>query len=162
MSEAFTKAITSISFLGSAVQGRVSARRAFLAGGVAATASAAVMASVESATGAPSVSPDAELIGLCAHFDALERCIDALFEGVSALEFDAADAAACVIEVGQRQVLDRICALTPATDEGCRAVARSLALLALDYGLPNVYVTATMDERLANLLARGMMARAAA
>ena len=162
MSEAFTKAITSTPFLGSAIQGRVSARRAFLAGGVAATASAAVMASVESATGAPSVSSDAELIGLCAEFDALERRIDALFEGVSALEFDAADAAASVIEVDQRRVLDRICALTPATDEGCRAVARSLALLAPDYGLPNVYVTATMDERLANLLARGMIGRATA
>jgi hypothetical protein len=86
MSEAFTKAITSTPFLGSAMQGRVSARRAFLAGGVAATASAAVMASIESATGAPSVSSDAELIGLCADFDALERRIDALFEGVSALE----------------------------------------------------------------------------
>ncbi len=162
MSEAFTKAITSIPLLGSAMQGRLSARRAFLAGGVAATVSAAVMASVESATGAPSVGPDAELIGLCADFDALERRIDALFEGVSALEFDAADAAACVIEVDQRQVLDRICALTPATDEGCRAVARSLALLAPDYGLPSVYVAACMDERLANLLARGMMGRAAA
>ncbi len=162
MSEAFTKAITSTPFLGGAIQGKVSARRAFLAGGVAATASAAVMASIESATGAPSVSSDAELIALCADFDALERRIDALFEGVSALEFDAADAAACVIEVDQRQVLDRICALTPATDEGCRAVARSLALLAPDYGLPSVYVTATMDERLANLLARGMMGRAAA
>jgi len=162
MSEAFTKAITSTPFLGSAIQGRVSARRAFLAGGVAATASAAVMASVESATGAPSVSPDAELIGFCANFDALERKIDALFEGVSALEFDAADAAACVIEVDQRQVLDRICALTPVTYEGCKAVARSLALLSPDYGLPNVYVAACMDERLANTLARGMMERAAA
>ncbi len=179
MSEAFTKAITSIPFLGGAIQGRVSARRAFLAGGVAATASAAVMASIESATGATSscpvfpgtcpdplpsasVSPDAELIGLCADFDALERHIDALFDGVSALAFEAADAAACLIEVEQRRVLDRICALTPATDEGCRAVARSLALLAPDYGLPSIYLTATMDERLANLLARGMIGRATA
>jgi hypothetical protein len=162
MSEAFTKAITSIPVLGSAIQGRVSPRRAFLAGGVASTASAALMVSVVGMAGASSVSADAELIALCADFDALERKIDALFEGVSALEFDAADAAACVIEVDQRRVLDRICALTPSTDEGCKAVARALALLAPDYGLPSVYVTATMDERLANLLARGMMGRAAA
>ncbi len=162
MSEAFTRAITSIPFLGDAMQGRMSARRAFLTGGLAATASAAAMASIQSAAGAASVSPDAELIGLCAAFDVLERRIDALFEGVGALEFDAADTAACVIEVDQRQVLDRIFALTPATDEGCRAVARSLALLAPDYGLPSVYVTATMDERLGSLLARDMMGRAAA
>ncbi len=141
-----------------AVDTSTTSRRRLLA-----AAPPAVLALSSTAFAAPIASnPDAELIGLCADFDALERRIDALFEGASALEFDAADATACVIEVDQRQVLDRICALTPATDEGCRAVARSLALLAPDYGLPSVYVTACMDERLANLLARGMMGRAAA
>ncbi len=114
-------------------------RRALLTRGAA----AALAAGIATATGAASANPDAELVGLCAEFDALERRVDALFEGVSALDFDAADAAACVIEVDQRGVLDRICTLTPTTDEGCRAVARSLAVLAPDYGLPNVYVTAT-------------------
>jgi hypothetical protein len=75
MSEAFTKAITSIPVLGSAIQGRVSPRRAFLAGGVAATASAAVMASIESAAGAPSISPDAELIQVCHRFAEAELAI---------------------------------------------------------------------------------------
>jgi hypothetical protein len=135
-------------------------RRALLTGSAAAVATMATGVAVSAGTA--SASPDAELVGLCAEFDALERRIDALFEGVSALDFDAADAAACVIEVDQRRVLDRICTLTPTTDEGCRAVARSLAVLAPDYGLPNVYVSATMDERLANLLARGMMGRAGA
>jgi len=135
-------------------------RRALLTGSVAAVAAMATGVAVSA--GAVPANPDAELVALCADFDALERRIDALFEGVSALDFDAADAAACVIEVDQRRVLDRICTLTPTTDEGCRAVARSLALLSSDYGLPNVYVTATMDERLANLLARGMMGRAGA
>jgi len=126
-------------------------------------AAAPAALALSGAAAAPAAhNPDAELVALCADFDALERRIDALFEGVSALEFEAADAAACVIEVDQRQVLDRICALTPVTYEGCKAVARSLALLSPDYGLPNVYVAACMDERLANTLARGMMERAAA
>ncbi len=139
-----------------AVDTSTTSRRRLLA-----AATPAVLALSGAAVAAPAAhNLDAELIGLCADFDALERRIDALFEGVSALAFEAADAAACVIEVDQRRVLDRICALTPSTDEGCRTVARSLALLAPDYGLPSVYVTATMDERLANLLARGMMGRA--
>ena len=138
-----------------AVNTSTTSRRRLLA-----AATPAVLALSGAAVAAPAAhNPDAELIAHCADFDTLERRIDALFEGVSALTFEAADAAACVIEVDQRRVLDRICALTPATDEGCRAVARSLALLAPDYGLPSVYVTATMDERLVNLLARGMMGR---
>jgi len=141
-----------------AVDTSTTSRRRLLA--AAPPAVLALSGAAVAASAAPN--PDAELVALCADFVVLERRIDALFEGVSALEFDAADVAACVIEVDQRQVLDRICALTPATDEGCRAVVRSLALLAPDYGLPSVYVTATMDERLANLLARGMMGRAAA
>jgi len=107
--------------------------------------------------------PDAELIALCVEFDVLERRIDALFDSlVSALTFEAADAAACVVEVDQHRLLNRICALTPSTDEGCKAVARSLALLSPDHADPALPVIGTMDERLANALARGMMGRAAA
>jgi len=135
-------------------------RRALLTGSAAAVA--AIATGVAVSAGAASASPDAELVGLCAEFDALELRIDALFEGASALDFDAADAAACVIEVDQRRLLDRICALTPATDEGCCALARSLALLAPDYGDPAAYPAATMDERLVNTLTRGMMGRAGA
>ena len=124
---------------------------------------ALVLASTGAKVAAHVVQPDAELIALCAEMDTMEHRIDAMFDGVmSDMSFEAADAAACIIEMDQRRLLDRICALTPATDEGCSAVARSLALLAPDYGLPNVYVTACIDERLANLLARGMMGRAAA
>ncbi len=78
-----------------AVDTSTTSRRRLLA-----AAPPAVLALYSTAFAAPTTSnPDAELIGLCAAFDALERKIDALFEGVSALEFDAADAAACVIEV---------------------------------------------------------------
>ena len=160
MSKAAISFTTGMSAPGTIVPGDLS-RRAALAGGGAAVAALSLRAAFPPSL--PPTSPDAELIGLCAAFDALERRIDALFDGsLSASTFEAADAAACVIEVEQRQVLDRICALTPATDDGCKAVARSLALLAPDYGLPSVYVAATMDERLANLLARGMMGRGAA
>ena len=119
-------------------------------------------AGIGSPVAAQTAQPDAELIALWVDLDALERRIDALFTHGSGLDFEAADVAACVIEVDQRLLLDRICALTPTTDEGCCAVARSLALLAPDYGDPAVYLTATMDERLATTLARGMMGRAGA
>jgi len=106
--------------------------------------------------------PDAELIAFCADFDVLERRIDALFDGVDALTFEAADAAACVIEVDQHRLLDRICALTPSTDEGCKALAQSVVLLSPDYADPAFPATGTMDERLASVLVRGMMGRAVA
>ena len=119
------------------------------------------LAAAGSAGAAPALSPDAELIAHCAAFDALERRIDALFDAASSgLSFEAADAASCVIEVDQRRLLDRICALPPATSEGCKAVARSLALLAPDYADPTHYAAGTMDERLAATLLRGMMGRA--
>ncbi len=144
------------------VQGRIdtstTSRRRLLA-----AATPAVLALSGAAVAAPTAhNPDAELIGLCADFDALERRIDALFEGVSALEFDAADAVASVIEVDQRRLLDRICTLTPSTDEGCKALAQSVVLLSPDYADPALPVMGTMDERLANTLVRGMMGRAVA
>lgn len=126
---------------------------------IAAAPAAVLLAGAAAAPAA--ANPDAELIGLCADFDVLERRIDALFDDVSAHTFEAADAAACVIEVDQHRLLNRICALTPSTDEGCKTVARSLALLAPDYADPAHPVMGTMDERLANTLARGMMGRVA-
>lgn len=132
-------------------------RRALLTGNAAAVAAMATGVAVSA--GAVPANPDAELIALCAEFDALEWRIDALFEGVSALAFEAADAAACVVEVDQRRLLDRICVVVPATDAGCLAVARSLALLSPDYAdVPSPQPT--MDERLASVLLRGMIGRA--
>jgi len=73
-----------------AVDTSTTSRRRLLA-----AAPPAVLALSGAAVAAPAAhNPDVELIGLCADFDALERRIDALFEGVSALEFEAADAAA--------------------------------------------------------------------
>jgi len=152
MSETFRTTITSTRVPGSALQIRASARRAFLAGGVAATA---LVAGAAGANSAPAASPDADLIGLCAEMDVLEHRIDVLFDSVtSEAAYGAADAAACVIEVDQRRLLDRICAVVPTTDAGCLAVARSLALLSPDYAdVPSPQPT--MDERLASMLLRG-------
>lgn len=103
---------------------------------------------------------DAELIALCADFNLLEQRIDALFDSsVSTLSFEAADATAGVIEVDQHRLLDRICMTVPATDAGCLAVVRSLALLSPDYA-DALSSQPTMDERLASVLLRGMIGRA--
>jgi len=162
MSEAFTKAITSIPVLGSAMQGRVSARRAFLAGGVAATASAAVMASIESATGAPSVSSDAELIGLCAVFDALEHKLQASYEGiVTDAGWDAADVVADAVREEQAPILDAITACRPSTLAGFTALAGSLALWDTEL-LEGDPMQGCTNDRLALVLFRGMIGRAVA
>jgi len=163
MSEAFTKAITSTPFLGGAIQGKVSARRAFLAGGVAATASAAVMASVESAAGAPSVSSDAELIGLCAQLDTLEREFLATDFGAmpNTPGGDHAEAEQDRIADAQAPIVDAICARPPQTSAGAVAVAHSLALWDAEFfkrGGPGGYT----NERLIVALVRGLTGRAAA
>ena len=127
-----------------------------------AAAPALVLPGAAVAAGAAS-NPDAELVGLCADLDAIERRTDALFDHArSGLTFEEADAAAQVIEVDQFPLVGRVCALTPATDEGLMAVARSLALLSPDYGDPDLYARGTMDERLAHVIVRGMMGRAGA
>jgi hypothetical protein len=65
MSETSRRAITSTPAPGSALQIRASARRAFLAGGVAA---AALMAGAAGANSASAPNPDAELIRVCHQF----------------------------------------------------------------------------------------------
>ncbi len=110
--------------------------------------------------GAAPANSDAELIGLCAELDTLERRIHALFDSkLSDLSFEAADAAAAVTEVDQHRVLARIRTLTPTTDEGCQAVAQSLALLGPSYAACFASELATVEEQLASVLVRGMMGR---
>ncbi len=62
MTEVSRRAITSTPVPGSALQIRASARRAFLAGGVAA---AALVAGAAGANSAPAVSPDARAVQRC-------------------------------------------------------------------------------------------------
>ena len=154
---------TSTPFLSSIMQGKVSPRRAFLAGGVAATASAAVMASVQSATGASFVSPDAELVAHCAMLDALEREFLATDFGAlpNTPEGDHAEAEQDRISAAQRPIVDAICARPPVTHDGAVSVARSLALLDAELfrdGGPDGYA----NDRMIAALVRVLTARAAA
>lgn len=133
-------------------------RRALLAGG----ATALVVAGTAAAVSAPSASPDAGLVALCARLDALQRQIDELFPadwcGIADSELEAADAAAHRIEGEQRPILDQLCALTPTTLDGCVALARSVALLRPD--LVRAGPHEDPDVRLAAVLVRGLAGRA--
>lgn len=70
------------------------------------------------------------MIALCAELDSLQRRIEDLFPfdwcGTMDGELEATDAAARHIEADQRLMLDRLCALTPATVGGLAALARSV------------------------------------
>ena len=102
--------------------------------------------------------PDAELIRLCAEMVALERRIDAMFAGpMTDASLEAAEAAACIIEVDQRRVLDRICTMTPVTMEGWLALARSVALISPDFADDDP--EKNPDVRLASTLLRGLLTR---
>ena len=131
-------------------------RRLVLTGGAAALAPAA---GTSEAGRASPAGPDAGLIALCADLDAMQRHLDALFDddrvGVDIDVLEAADAAAYRIDLDQRHLLDRICALQPAALPGCRALARSLAFLRPD--LRGVPLGGDMDVRLTAALVRGLI-----
>ena len=75
-------------------------------------------------------SPDAELLAVCAEFDALERAYLATFTGFKAgsPEEEAAEAEQERLRAVQEPLVDRICELRAVTREGQVARARSLAL----------------------------------
>jgi len=138
---------------------RAPLRRAVLTGGAAMLALAARTAAAGSASPA---SLDAGLIALCADLDATQRHLYALFDGdglgMNDAELEAADTAAYRIDLDQQRLLDRICALRPATLGGCRALAQSVALLRPD--LVGATANADMDVRLTAMLVRGLGAGA--
>lgn len=138
---------------------RAPLRRAVLTGGAAMLALAARTAAAGSASLA---SPDAGLIALCVDLDALQWRINVLFDdnwcSMTDAELEVADAAAYRLDLDQQRLLDRICALPPATLGGCAALARSLALLRPD--LVGAAANADMDVRLTAMLVRGLGAGA--
>lgn len=162
-----TTALGSAPHTGTAVQGasgltRVPAapmRRAMLAGAAAALA---LTGGAVAADGARSASPDARLIALCAGLNALQRRIGGLFAGdgrdLTDAELEADAAVAYGIDGEQRVLLDRICALTPATLAGYAAMARSLVLLRPD--LAGAGPNQDLDVRLQAALVRGLAGRA--
>lgn len=133
----------------------VLSRRGLASGG------AALLALASTAAIATPVSPDAELVRLCAAFDVLERQYQEGFAGVeTGEEWDRADAAADVINEQQAPILDAICACRPSTLEGFRALANSLALWDAEL-LKNVPGEGDTNDRLAVVLFRGMLGRQA-
>lgn len=103
-------------------------------------------------------SPDAKLIPLCADLNATERQIAVLFDfepsGPTDPRLEGADAAAYLIDLDQRLIVDRICDLAPATLAGCIALAGSLTLISP--GLVDAPAEAAMEERLTSTLLRGL------
>ncbi len=81
-------------------------------------------------TVALAASPDADLLEVCAAFDALERASLATFQGHAAgsPEEEAADAERERLSEAQEPLVDRICELQAITREGMAARAHSLAL----------------------------------
>jgi len=122
----------------------------------------ALAARTAAAGSASPASLDAGLIALCADLDVTQRHLYALFDGnglgMNDAELEAADTAAYRIDLDQQRLLDRICALRPATLGGCRALAQSVALLHPD--LVGAAANADMDVRLTATLVRGLGAGA--
>jgi hypothetical protein len=122
MTEVSRRAITSTPVPGSALQIRASARRAFLAGGVAA---AALVAGAAGANSAPAVSPDAELIRLCRQFAEAE--LTGWYRYVMAPNDVADEQAAAGMWVSDRATWDWIAATPATTPEGWQAKALAFA-----------------------------------
>lgn len=106
--------------------------------------------------------PDAGLIALCAAFNALERKLQAAFEGLTTdAGWDLADEVADAIRAEQAPILDAITACRPSTSAGFAALAGSLALWDAELleGDPRQGNT---NERLSLVLFRGITGRAGA
>ncbi len=125
----------------------------------AATPAVLVLSGV--AVAAPAtINPDAELIALCAEFEVLER------KAVVALatnneDQDRADAAAEAIDREQAPIVAAITACRPTTLAGFTALANIVVLLNLEL----IKISPTQgctDERLLQVMLRGMTGRAAA
>ena len=101
-------------------------------------------------------------MALCARLDQLQRQVDNLFPadwaGMTHAGLEAADAAACLLEAGQRPILDQLCAMTPVTIAGCAALAGSTSLLRPS--LLRAGPTDDPDMRLLAVLLRGLAGQA--
>lgn len=101
----------------------MSARRSFLAG------AAGLVVGAGSGLVAVASRPDAELIGVCAAFDAHELAQQAVYEGPAAIvDDDAADAAAAPHLGRMGELADQMEALHATTPAGIAARAHTLAL----------------------------------
>ncbi|SIQ46196.1 MULTISPECIES: hypothetical protein [Acidiphilium] len=97
--------------------------------------------------------PDAELIALCARFDANERRYLTLYTDDIPIEDEAArDALAEPIQAEQRDLAERITSYRITTLAGFAAVARSLGLWDSTIGEPSEH--SGIDEQLVAMLVR--------
>ncbi len=108
------------------IQSRAATSRRSLFAGVPAVLLAGAVAAPALAAAAH---PDAELIRLCAEFDALEIQHETLFEGSTRIDDDEERGVALEpIETAQKALLDRICHLPICTLDGARALASTYFL----------------------------------
>jgi len=127
-------------------------RRSLFAGVPAVLLAGAVAAPALAAT----AYPDAELIRLCAEFDALEIQHEAFFEGSTRIDDDEErDVALEPIETAQEALLDRICHLPICTLDGARALAATYVLYIAKQAdqLPTQY----WDQRFERAIVRGLV-----
>ncbi len=122
-------------------------------------ASIAVSLAIPAAAATPA--GDAELIRLCAEFDALERRLQAFdTSNLADPQVEEEWEAFCtMISAQQRPLLDRLCTLPCSTTAGVYALGRTLALYLDKMDMedtPGGYV----DSRLTGALLRGIVGRA--
>jgi len=134
---------------------RETRRRALLAG-ASAVAAAAAFAGVAQAA---EPHADAELLAVCAAFDATEHKYRRLFYGPARIVDDDERALAQEpIYAEQERLLEPLCRLRATTLDGFRARARTLALWAPDLLVPDETMEPTTDERMVAALLRDMTA----
>lgn len=106
------------------------------------------------------LSPDADLIRLCAEFDDLERQSQKALDSVTTLkEEDHADILTEAVRDWQEPLLDRICTLPCTTAAGRAALAASLILCDNQIMFERDDRNAPANERLIAALVRNVAAR---
>ena len=147
-----------------------STRRAALGGGIVAFVAAASAVGITAGAAASvadlvPIDPDAELVRLCAQFDALERERQAVILNTQTREEEVkVDVILVDFEKRQKPLLVRICTTPCQTMAGAAAIASSLALWDDNHEIsivgddPNEFT----HRRLISALVRGLVGRASA
>jgi hypothetical protein len=144
-----------------AVDTSTTSRRRLLA-----AAPPAVLALSSTAFAAPAtINPDAELIGLCAKFEVLERKVEAAFASLTIESTDAEEADANAINDAihheQAPIVAAITARRPATLVGFTALA-NIAVMINPMLVDGAPTDGDYSNRLIRVMLRGMTGRAAA
>ena len=123
--------------------------------------SAAVLGLAPATVAAPQANPDAEVIRLCAEFDALERRHQATCGTAQTMEEEErAEPVLEAIREQQEPLLQRICSMSPTTTAGAASVAASLLLWDGQLSIEEDDPDADTGKRLLVALLRGLVGRA--